>query len=69
MSGLDVVGSSNVPANDTLSVVPCLRLACIGLELPLHAAKRVVRASSHSQRGVSRARDKGQSLVTSFCPS
>ena len=46
MSGLDVVGSSNVPAIDTPSFVPRPRLACVGLEPLLHAGKRVVRASS-----------------------
>ena len=46
INGLDVVGSSNIPANDTPSFIPHNRLACVGLELLLHGRERVVRASS-----------------------
>ena len=55
---------SNVPANDTPSVIPRFRLACIG-ELPLHAGKLGGQGvlCTHSHRGVCRAQDKGQSLV------
>ena len=46
MDGLDVVSSSNAPANGTPSFINRFRLACDRLKLPLHAGKRVVRASS-----------------------
>ena len=62
MNGLDVVGSSNVPVNDTFSFIPRVRLACIGLKLPLHAGKRVV-------RGVPCTHSTARSWCASYCPS
>ena len=79
MDGLDVVSSSNAPANDTPSFIHRFRLACDRLKLPLHVGKRVVRASSapildaelDGAQGILRhARDKGPVLgVHHFCPS
>ena len=76
--GLDVVRSSNAPANGTPSCINRFRLACDRLRLPLHAGKLVVRASSAPILGAElegvhcifrHARDKGQSLVFTFLPS
>ena len=45
VDGLDVVSSSNAPANGAHSFINHFRPACDRLKLPLHAGKRVITAS------------------------